>query len=90
MNVETLTWTSESGCGESRTHCVRVRCGAVGVAYVVQGVYEVMMPVRCATDDGSGAHVLQIVIDELHPSIEGKLARSVIRPSRSLTRARTR
>ena len=37
VNVETLTWTSEleSGCGESRTHCVRVRCGAVGVAYIV-------------------------------------------------------
>ena len=35
VNVETLTWTSESGCGESRTHCVRVRCSAVGVAYGV-------------------------------------------------------
>ncbi len=35
VNAESLTWTSKSGCGESRTHCVRVRCGVVGVAYVV-------------------------------------------------------
>ena len=37
VNVETLTWTSESGCGESRTHCVRVRCGAVGAVRYESG-----------------------------------------------------
>ena len=50
----------------------------------------VKLALMCATDDGSGAHVLRIVIDELQPSGEGELARNVIRPSRSLTRARTR
>jgi hypothetical protein len=48
------------------------------------------LSLRCATDDGSGAHVLQIVIDELQPSGEGEQARSVIRPSRSLTRTQAR
>ena len=50
----------------------------------------VKLSLMCATDVGSGAHVLQIVIDELQPSFEGERARSVIRPSRSLTRTRTR
>ena len=43
----------------------------------------------CATDDGSGAHVLQIVLDRSLPK-PGELEGNVIRPSRSLTRTRTR
>ena len=60
MNVEILTWTSESGCGESRTHCVRVRCGAVGVAYGVCASQEdeVMTQHTSATERGSGTQVL--------------------------------
>ena len=62
VNVETLTWTSKSGCGESSTHCVRVRCGAVGVAYGVcaneEDEMRVMLSMRCASHAGSGAPVL--------------------------------
>ena len=49
----------------------------------------VKLALMCATDDGSGAHVLQIVLDRSLPK-PGELERNVIRPSRSLTRAQTR
>ena len=35
----------------------------------------VKLALMCATDDGSGAHVLRIVIGQLQPSGEGELAR---------------